>query len=570
MIEAFYTYFQNGFGVPWLEQIFWVGALPTLFLVVWIDSRYKSFPKVLNFSVIVWVLVWIGRLFVITWQYANGIMDAFFGLPVLDVVVLRVVAIYGELDSYLSPATGYTLLITPLAIILMVGDSKIKPKLILSALNIWVAVSFLALFAIGVDIILDNPYSIILFAAIVPIINLYGFSTSINLKKGYSKETFFRDIKIARNKTTNDRSSTIIRGLTLIAVLTSFWFYLTIDAEALIAYYAAIIAGLLAVVGFAALVFTFTYEKLPTPRLRRQIGVDTRSAQTAAGLTLISAVAGLLLIDDSLTLNVRPMDWIEIIRVTVLFFSVVGFVFAIDGILILFHHIVDIMIEVDPRETSMSVIFEERSIQKHLSANSTDVQGHADMRAYMEEAGCSVLVAKEILWSAMVKLKKTIIVFGPRLDAYNPQEFEGLHEFVEQGDILIIMTNSTDLSTKADLLSCFGIFPTVRSHSYWGAAIDLKNREGKIIWQERHNAHISLNLRPDPSDIILVETASLDPDQFFVSEPLIYAKRVGKGAVIVVGSLYLWTNQNLQKDRTYRILDRVVQFAEAHFVQHDS
>jgi len=135
----------------------------------------------------------------------------------------------------------------------------------------------------------------------------------------------------------------------------------------------------------------------------------------------------------------------------------------------------------------------------------------------------------------------------------------------KRNDVLIILTDNKDLSAKIGLLTYLGISVKPRLQPYWGAAIDHDKKNERPFLQDRHEARISVLFKPDPQDVVLIETTPLNQSQHFVGEPLVTAKRIGKGLVITVGSLDLFINENLNRHRTYRILDKLAHIADVHF-----
>jgi len=567
------SFFYNGFASFYWNMVFWGAWIPIVLIFGFIETRVK-FPKLLDIigSGVIgfWLFVIIIRLSVIIITYVSAqIQNEFANLKdgyLWTFFVEKILPTYNILDGYLAPTTDFLLLFFPLIALLLFKADKIKPAFISNLLGLWTFVSMAFLIALSIGVIFSNPFAIFSFAAVIIIIQLYVFSSSAQIKKRYSKALFFLDMELAKSTTNEEeRLSEFLRGLAILAAIAAFWFYLALSVEILTAFYTAIITGMLAILGFAVLVFSFTYEKLPNPHMRRQIGADTHASQKAAGITLITSLFGLLLIDGSLILNLREMGILETLRATLLLSTFIAFVFAVDSILILFKHIVDILIDFDPRNTALNVVFEEANIRPHLSATSNDAQGHAELRAYLEDAGASSLVTKYVTFSALMKQKNTVLIQGERIAEYNSSGFEAYREFVEQGDILVVLTNKQDLPKKRELLKHLGIIIHPREETYWGAAKLKIYDEHRVVLNEIHSAHISLQMTVEKSDVVLVQSASLDPSYLHVSEPLIYARPIGKGLVIVVGSLYFWTNQNLRKHRTFRLLDSVIDVIKAHF-----
>ncbi|GAB5446753.1 MAG: hypothetical protein Gyms2KO_16260 [Gymnodinialimonas sp.] len=424
-------------------------------------------------------------------------------------------------------------------------------------INVW---SFVAILGLGwtmVSATIASPYALILFAAFIPIVGLFGIFGESRFEKRYSNGLVLRDFTPVSNQRKDGLIYADTRALTLGAAITAFWFHLPLAPGTLIGFYATAIGGLLAIVGFAALVFTFTHERMPTPNMGRKIGHDTRAIQTAAGATLICAIGGMLLVDGPLTLTLREMSGLQTVQATLLVVATTGFVYAIDGALALFQRVVDVMVDVDDRDTSCTVIFEEAGTPLFQSATGDDKQGHVQMREHLELSGCKTIVAQKALWVGIAGQKNPVLMLARTNTTYRTDP--NYRHFVEQGGTLIVLADRTDLSRKRAILDMFGFDVTARASGHW------KNVAPDGIFSERtgfaetHRVYVSLCIRPAPGDRILAETAPETPGAPFVSEPFILSRRHGEGQVILVGSLSLFSNENINERRTFRILDRLLQ-----------
>jgi len=569
---ALLEFLQDGFDNKFLERLFWFGAFPAFFLAAALEKRLRPLPKAIDFVTAVffvgWVLAWFARAYFVLFESSvsagNRLIETVSGWPVVEKAIQYALNSYNYADGWLAPYTDYVLLVGPLILLSLFKMDKVKPKAIQMAFNSWVIIAGFVLLGLAVNVMIQNPAAALLYASAIPIVQLYGFSTSIRLQKVYTTKALFRDFELASELEEDGRMSELVRTMSLVLTITAFWFHLSVAPDTQIAFFASVIGGLLAIVGFAALVFTFTHERLPTPAMGRQIGTDTRAAQKAAGATLMCAIVGILMTDGPLTLDIREMSLVEVFRATALFVSVIGFAYAIDSALILFRHVVEVMVEVDSRETSMTVIFEEGNIPSHNSAAYKEGNGHSQLREALEHAGCATLVAKSAQWSGIFRQNNPILFLGRRGSPYQEQAIPFFNSFVERGGLLLILTDKSDLPNKLALMSSFGIQVSGRDIPHWGAA-KLRKQADEELLPDRYDAYISLSLHSDEDDKVIVETTFSGADLPFVSEPLAFLRPYGKGKVIVVGSLFLFTNNNLVNHRTYHFLDRLIALAKEHF-----
>lgn len=258
-------------------------------------------------------------------------------------------------------------------------------------------------------------------------------------------------------------------------IFTLFWYPVNVSSEVQIAFFSAAIGGLLAIVGFAALVFTFSYEQIRTARLRQVLARSTTDFQAAALPVIIASIFGLLITSGDLQFSHAGTDAWQATRIGIGLCAFSGLLISTHLILRTFREVTLGLAKLRSGETSANIFFEESLVDPRKSSTSGGDDGLLELTHILEDAGCSITPVIGIDPGALLSTKRAVIVI-PKSNAEVPRSsFENIKQLVGNGAILWIMTDESDWKNKQELLSHFGFpSPTLEPNGEVRAIVCLK------------------------------------------------------------------------------------------------
>lgn len=546
----------------------WLPAFGVLSLVSrGLDAKQnEKLGVVLGVPVILWML-WAffrGARAVATEYVWPAVGARVAGSSLVSTVVGLAQSVYGFLDGFLAPATGFVLLFAPLAAaILLPGRTTLGSRFLRMLMGIAAFVSGLVLFWLAASGLAANPATALVYGG--AILGMVGFDVSKmnSMKTRYSSENLLRGLKIRRigEAQVKDRGATIRTGL-FIAIIAAFWFRLTLTETVLVAFYSTAIGGLLAIIGFAALVFTFTYEAIPTMRLRREVAADTRSVQQASTIVVVTSVFGLVLTDGPLVLGEHASGVMGPLHAGIFVCAFSGLLVATDTVMTLFRHVATVLADLGNANAVANICFEESRTADGDSATSDSATGLSELRNCLEERGCNVIPLADAPWASLAGTRNLILVIPRVTQALGDSLFDGYGRVIEDGNILLVLTDRQDWMHKSALVRRFGFLePEPVDGDQWlpvRQCIDAENSARAIGLMPS-----PLVFRDTEGQFSLLEMVPVQGEAGKDRRSVAVARRHGKGWIVVVSSLLAFQNAQLQQSRDLRLvhclLDRLIE-----------
>lgn len=364
---------------------------------------------------------------------------------------------YDTIDNVLAPATDNMLLAALIvAVIVYTSSTKLSRP---AGLLLGSALSILLLIAnsriIG-RILSEPPLLLSAIGFAIGARPLFGSSSSVFVLFGKSTD---RSLKVKNAIKVEYDFDLPIRLCFIWLIFALFWYPVVVTSEVQIAFFSAAIGGLLAIVGFAALVFTFSYEQIRTARLRQVLARSTTDFQVSALPVIIASIFGLLITSGNLQFSQAGTDAWQATRIGIGLCAFSGLLISTHLILRTFREVTLGLAKLRSGEASANIFFEESLVDPRQSSTSASDFGLLEMAHVLEDAGCSITPIIGIEPGALLSTRRAVIII-PKSTAKVPQSsFESIKQLAGNGAILWIMTDESDWKNKKELLSYFG-FPS--------------------------------------------------------------------------------------------------------------
>lgn len=484
---------------------------------------------------------------------------------------------YAWWNMRLAPATDgilYTaFLLAVVAFCLVVGGfmtrleerAKAAGKKIPHATSVMLMMVLAFVVALGLPIhvamlgIFKNPVSIFPYLGFaLGFITLFPRLVNINARKLSTREergVTFRGIEKFEFK---QAVGLFTLGIVLV-VLLAFWFRLEITEQAQLAFFSTAVGGLLAIIGFAALVFTFTYETIGSMNIRRIIAEDTKSFQLAATVVIITSIFGLCLASDPLVLDPDTRSVGRSFRSGLIVCAFCGLLIAATSVLALFTHVADTLIKRGKENAILNFWFFEGNTAKENSALSGKPAGLSELQIYLEDQGCEVKSFNHAELQTLVETPRLVIAVPRTNSPLTEEQFDPVEQIVAMGSILILITDAADLPNKERVLQKFGFSEplTTSGDDPWPLYVCSEDKD--FARQQISSAFKPVIFAKSDGQFVLMRTAQIRNQDGTVAEDIIVARRVGRGWVIVVGTLQTFENQHLSNKRNFRQVDCLLQ-----------
>lgn len=464
--------------------------------------------------------------------------------------------VYPALDHAFAPATGNMLLaMLIVAVMIIAASSKLSRRVGF----FWVSVLAILLLTANAWIVgrlLSEP--LLLLSAL-------GFSIGVRPLFGGSQSVFAlfdkstnRSLRVKNAIRLEYDFDLPIRLCFIWLIFTLFWYPVVVPSEVQLAFFSAAIGGLLAIVGFAALVFTFSYEQIRTARLRQVLARSTTDFQVAALPVIIASIFGLLMTSGDLQFSQAGTNAWQATRVGIGLCAFSGLLISTHLILRTFREVTLGLAKLRSGEESANIFFEESLVDPRQSSTSGGYLGLLEMTHILEDAGCSITPIIGIDPGALLSTKRAILII-PKSTAEVPQSsFESIKQVVGNGAILWIMTDESDWKYKQNLLSYFG-FPSPKIETSGGdhAIICLKpgTRFGRISGSMPTRMTFGIE-RPLVPIIAFTETEV--NKQTGLGSPMA-AMGFDYGWIVVSTSLDPFVNSHFRKSSDNRLLSDILE-----------
>ena len=512
-------------------------------------KRANKLGQYIGLPVFIWAVLAITHgIYSLTLQYIWPSVDARLG-PLVQTE-------YGAFSETWRLATGFVLLCFPFLVLILLprSDSRIL-RVLRVVFGTWAAVSGCIVFYLAAMGLRENPAAVFIYGGAALGLISFDLSKLNTMATRYSSESLLRGFKIRRiERAWVDRTIVVRFGL-FIAIIALFWFGLSLSETVLTTFYSAAISGLLTIIGFAALVFTFIYEAIPTMRLRREVAADTRTVQQAATIAVVASVFGLIFTKGELTLGASHPDFMGALRAGLFVCAFSGLVLATETVMMLFRLVATVLADLGNANAPATVIFEESRTPDVNSATSEAATGLSELRNCLEERGCNVIPLADAPWESLAGTRHLILVI-PRVDqVLGNALFQGYARVIEDGNILLMLTDPQDWEHKRDFAQHFGFSePELVEGENW-LPVRCAESDG--------SAGRSIGAVPTPlifpqnaGEISLFELASGEPDAngAITPRPVAVARQLGKGWVVIASSVPAFQNAQLQQSRDFRLV----------------
>ncbi len=457
--------------------------------------------------------------------------------------------------EFFGDYTNYVLFFFPFYVILLaaVGNKSLS-KILSAIIGIWVFISIVFCLRYIISTFLLNPLSLMFFVLICFLVSMFN---SASLEKDYGRWTPLAGLRLrALHKEANKRLSLARQGA-MVGLASAFYLGLTISPGVQISYYMALLSGLLAIIGFLALIFTFTFEMLNSHSIRRSIAADTKRAQSAMMVLVGFSIVGLFVSDIPLNFDLLAIDATNIVGMAIFSFCVIGGAAAIDFTMDFFHRIVDFVTDNNiASSTGMSFAFAEMNTATASSSVSLGPTGLATMRTHLEEKGDRVLAIEKADAVSLRRLGRTVIVLPRVSSAVSRADAEFYRNFVKRGNGMLILADQSDVEHKKELLSVFGVeaWPVPKELEKIQPIFLNLSKEFELDeigdFRPALRAPIMLRFSPD----VIAEAKKEGVDLSAENYSLIF-REVENGLVAVVGSIDHWANQNISTGDSVLFLD---------------
>lgn len=363
--------------------------------------------------------------------------------------------LYGELDAALAPATLNVLILILISTLILKEFRYGKfGFLFFSILIVLLSVAI----ALGAVAVLRAPFTLMVYAGLymglVP-----ALSRLESFTDNYGINAIWRGIKVRQSKEVFKSHSIVLVVFAWCSfAFLGFWYRITVAEEVQIALYAAAIGGLLAVAGFAALVFSFSFEMIAVRKIRRAIADDTKSFQGAVLLVIVTSVIGMLLSNGPIVLRLDETSFLMAARAGLFVCAVSGLFVATASVLLLFSSIANILTYSADHNERLAVLVIEDFDCSETSIHSAQPKGYAELRNYLERQGCSVTAAETGNSSPMLELGRPVAILPRHSKDLSERVVKFLLEYVQNGGVLWIFSDPTDWAHKRGITRQLGYY----------------------------------------------------------------------------------------------------------------
>ncbi|VAV96749.1 hypothetical protein MNBD_ALPHA08-575 [hydrothermal vent metagenome] len=572
---SFLSRILSGYG--WL--VFQMGWLIVVLVVILVNASALKLKKklagIFGLLALVWLttigLYWLGQL-------VNFL--ATFPLYQWDQVIWDQIKkpfswAYYKLDRWLFPWTNEFVFLTPVGILLIdTVRSNWLPSGLKGFLGVWLGGVILYLGAWSVTAIFENPYVLLLYISFFFTVSLFGFSSGKQVEQRYSATTFIQGLKFRSfNSSENNNGNLIVRQVVITMLVLAFWFQLSVEKSVLATLYSTLFGGLLTIIGFAALIFTFSFERIPSVKMKRHIANDTKAIYRSVGTIASVSVIGLLFFTGSdIVFNFEKVNLSNIVGLCFLIIAIVGTIISVESAISLFRQLIGVLSGINLLDSNIVVAFDELRTPPEFSAMSEANTGLSHLRSHIEETGLRVVSIETAEIGGLSRLRNAIYVVQRITDVIEQQDAVLYRKFVERGDVMIVLVDAIDLKEKRHLLEELGFKAKV---------IPVDGTQPLKI-DNFNSSEISLDIIGD-TGTHFYHTTAIQKDEEIQSiakcnevvgpwggteETIVIAKKkCGRGLLVVVGSVMHWQNNHIFQCQNLDCLDGVLKIATDHFLQ---
>lgn len=465
--------------------------------------------------------------------------------------VLR--SIYAWFDRSLYPATGYILyaaffwaLILLMDHVLRRSQKQPSSQLIgtILPLIMILIVGFLAGFALIVagEGVLRNPATILIYLGF-----LTGFLSMLprmnSLANKYEPKGVIKNRKFSLQPSSKNLDHGYFHAFLAFTVLLAFWYNLTIGQNIAITFFAASIGGLLAIIGFAALVYTFSFQTISKMKYRRLISSDTKAFQFSSVIVIISSLFGLVLVDGDIYLDANAPFLRDALLAGLFVCSFCGLINAALSVMLLFKHVSEVLEQGGRDSASASIYIYEGHSSGDFSALNMEKTGLSSFREMLEDQNVNVEAIEKLNTSDFIEPYRQIIVL-PRFNQDFPEKSaNALQDIVGAGVILLVLCESTDLPFKKNLLLSFGFPVPAVMKDYGNVYIPRADDPARREIVARAKQHIVFP--GSTGSMPLMQTDVFDAEDGTRYEDIVVARKFGAGFVVVAGAHGIFENAEL-------------------------
>lgn len=543
-------------NLPWLLKYF--GWLPLFMIAMTFENKTKPsknsplyyFWSMLGVIAILWCIGLLTHYFLLKVapyvQTAFGYTAERLAPTWTDGTLFQVQ--FGWIDEALQPATANMLLAAALVLFMILLNTVKAPRWRGAVVSVFVILALIANSRI-VLAFLDQPLDLLpLFGFMLGARSLAtGKSSILNILQGAAQ----RGLAVKDAEAVNYSLDLPLRLLFVWMLVAVFWYPVTISVEIQIAFYSAAIGGLMAVIGFAALLFTFSYEQIKASRLRRDLARNTSEFQSAALPVVIASIFGLATATGGITFQAAGTSVEQAIRAALALCAFSGLIISTQLIMRTFHEFTLGMASLKRSDAIANIFIEESLSDSACSSSSEHGRGLLEFINLMEDQGCNITRIDGLSRGALLSSRRSILILPPSKAEVPAAMFEDIAMFVFNGGILLVLTGSNDLDRKAPLLKALE-FPAPIKADEDGERAVICLKPGLHYGKISGVMSTGLTFRCGP--VIPIVAFADDQDFAQGADPVapVVAKRYQYGWVVVATSLKPFENATINTSHDSR------------------
>lgn len=457
--------------------------------------------------------------------------------------------------SWLGPWGREILVFTPFIMIAM--DPALPQPIrnsVAPIIGLWTLPVVLYFFIWATWVCATYPIAIIHVLSWIGLIYILGLSNSIR-----------STLTSGRRKNDQDADQAIIH-ISMLAMFLAYWFSARIASEVLIQLYSALLSGLLAVAGFAGLVFTFSYDRISMARQRAKVARDTSELYRVIGFLSAACIIGFAFFSSNpVAFEVRSAGIPSALATIAALVVIFGTILAIKMTITLFVELVGIFTGTAKSSNGITLVVAEVMRDPSLGTSSDSPGGFSHLKGYAEDQGFGVQTLPSVDVNALEPHLSDAIVLIPRSDS--DADLSSLSNlcrwYVSKGGTLIVTIDQYDAQAKTALLKAFDLKATAFPASPQGAAsqAEIRGRDLKGLAGGGAIEDFSIYfpqavwIAEAPAGDLSDSTVTMQPLRSVaegkagdVAGPVIAYRDVGLGRVVVVGGVLQWQNHHFESN----------------------
>ena len=478
---------------------------------------------------------------------------------------------YKSIDQAFGGLGGEILFMLPLALWALFATTNLTLKRWNKAVEfISMSWTFFVLIYGLIYLLLSENKTLEFFFVITPIVWLSSLLVDVSKTGRYSMMFYGRNTISADSIRPDSKnySNMFMRTLFIVTVAMMFWFNITVPSNYAWQLYILSVSSCLFVIGFLALIFTYAHSSITSERIRIKIQEDIEAVYRTVGVTILASLICMLVfpgrnIDFSLSHGVG----VDALALALFLLTSGGIVLCIEATIQVFREIAISLPSKKHSTERLRVLFDESNTSLY-GVNDDGPSGSSGIRDYLVDKGHDVRSHSSFRLGPIMTYRPDLLVLRGVNSAIGKDKVDKYIELVKEGLIMIVFVDQSDAKHKECLLeefeqplSEFTTLENISSYNVYGESNLVAGSDNSGVYMIGLKKPVVLDNPNKASHLFTMNITDTEND-VTDRRALCFEYAVKKGAVIFVGDIHAWSNNQINLHDSVDFLDELLFFCE--------